>query len=92
MLLCLWGIWVNGIELVERGLDHDTYFSQMENLTVRQSVTYSIAYLLPFMALLFFGIRSTRRGKKMYSILFFGLIWLVMYAELYSDFLFRYKV
>jgi DMSO reductase anchor subunit len=92
LLVCVWGIWINGMELVDRAMGHDTYISQMENLSVKQSVLYSVIYFLPFVALLVLGIRFAQKGSKKIVLLLSVLVWLLILLETYSDWVFAIHI
>lgn len=88
ILFGLWTIWLNLQELIERSLGHDTYFSQMNHLTIKESIWYSTAYLIPFLVLATLGTYFAVKKKKTKAAISYILIFAVFALELYTDSLF----
>jgi len=88
ILFGLWTIWLNLQELIDRSLGHDTYFSQMYHLTIKESICYAIVYLMPFLTLATLGTYFAVKKRKMKAVICYILIFAVFGLKLYTDSLF----
>lgn len=92
ILFGLWFIGFNAIEIICILRGQETKLGQMTRLTDKETIWYSIAYLLPYFALTTLGTYFVAKEKKMKAIICYIFIFAIFGIELYTDSLFLIKV
>lgn len=92
ILLGIIFIWLNLHELIERSLGHDTYFSQMYSLTDKESIWYSIIFLIPSVSLMVLEFYYLIKKKTKQTIICVVFFLLILGIQFYTDGLFIQRI
>lgn len=91
-VLCIWLIYINVNEIIQRNLGHHTVFSQMSWLTDRQAVLYCVCSTLVFAFLLTsIGYNFIQRNKRQTIILCIATLLIAISSFILETLFFYYK-